>query len=113
MVHKKIPDRLCRRSGIFYLMFDCRKRLARGIPAAGAHATAAATSPVYRRHGCATCVTCRAVAEEGRERPHCIVPAAIWADDGVVRVDHRAELIETDAAIVTEIFVQRHAFIVS
>ena len=69
------------------------------MSAAGAHATAAATA-VYRHHGCVTWVICRAVAEKGRERPHSIVPAAVWADDGVVSVGHRAQLIETGAAIV-------------
>ena len=70
------------------------------MPAAGTHATAAATAAVYRHHGCATCVTFGAVAEKGRERPHSIVPVAIRADYGVVSVGHRAQLIETGAAIV-------------
>ena len=78
------------------------------MPAA-AHATAAAaTGAVSRNHGRSAGIMCGAAAKKIRERPRGVLLAAVRAVYGLIRVCHRAQLIETGAAIGAIIFVQGH-----
>ena len=54
------------------------------------------------------CAMCCATAEKIREHSGGVMPAAVRAVNGLIRVCHCAQLIETGAAIGAIIFVQGH-----
>jgi len=69
------------------------------MPTAGAHATAAPAAGTVSCNGRGAFFARSTAAEKRRERPHDLLSAAIRARDGVIRIGHRAQLIEMGAAI--------------